>query len=231
MKEELERSRSEASRVTREHERTREKLARERSTSAVRTAERDQAVTFAREVSEYAAEATQKVDELSRRTTAHVTQAKHLFEHGKLAERRIDEVDSEKQQYAAEVQGLREVVLSLEKRARETEGLVERLKYVAKMQHTKFTTKEQDLNAAVFRMHELETRVTLLGDENRTLAQKVGIQGAGEAALGKKLAEKPKDFDDLTARLKSMQTSQSMAEIHIRDEVTKRQQENLKLHI
>ena len=83
----------------------------------------------------------------------------------KLAERHIDEVDSEKQQYAAEVQRLRELVLSLEKRIRETEGMIERLKYDAKMQHTKFETKEQDLYAAVFRMHELETRVTMLSDE------------------------------------------------------------------
>ena len=76
MKDDLERSRSEVARVTREHERAREKLERERSTSAVRTAKRDQAVTVAREVSEYAAEATQKVYELSRATTAQVTQAK-----------------------------------------------------------------------------------------------------------------------------------------------------------
>ena len=114
MKDELERSRSEAARATREHERTREKLEGERSTSAVRTAERDQAVTFAKEVSEYAAEATQNVDELTRTSTAQVTQAKHLFDHVKLAERHIDEVDSERQQYAAEVQRLRELVLSLE---------------------------------------------------------------------------------------------------------------------
>ena len=52
----------------------------------------------------------------------------------KLAERHIDEVDSEKQQYAAEVQRLRELVLSLEKRIRETEGIIEKLKYDAKMQ-------------------------------------------------------------------------------------------------
>ena len=137
MKEELERSRSEASRVTRENERIQEKLAREKSTSAVKTAERDQAVTFAKEVSEYAAEATQKIDELNRTTAAQVTQAKHLFDHVKLAERRIDEVDSEKQQYAAEVQRLRGMVLPLEKRARGTDGLVEE----AKMQRTKFRIK------------------------------------------------------------------------------------------
>ena len=76
-------------------------------------------------------------------------------------------------------------------------------------------------------MHELETRVTLLGDENRTLTQKVGLQGAGEAALSKKLAEKSKEFDDLATKLRSMQTSQSMAESHIR----KIQQENVKLRI
>ena len=99
------------------------------------------------------------------------------------------------------------------------------------MQHTKFVTNEQDLNAAMFRMHALETRLTLLSDENRTLTQKVGLQGAGEAALRKMLAEKSKEFDDLATKLRSMQTSQSMAESHIRDEVTKIQQESLKLHI
>ena len=72
-------------------------------------------MTFAKEVSEYAAEATQKIDEPSRTTAVQVTQAKHLFDHVKLAERRIDEVDSERQQYAAEVQRLRDMVLSLEK--------------------------------------------------------------------------------------------------------------------
>ena len=73
------------------------------------------------------------------------------------------------------------------------------------MQHKKFATKEQDLYAAVFRMHELETRVTLHSDENRFLIQKMGKQGTGEAALSKKLAEKSKEFDDLNARLESMQ--------------------------
>ena len=50
-KEELARSRQETSRATREHERTEEKLVRERSTSVVRMTERDQVVSFAREVS------------------------------------------------------------------------------------------------------------------------------------------------------------------------------------
>ena len=59
---------------------------------------------------------------------------------------------------------------------------MKKLKYEAKMQHTKFVSNEQDLNAAMFRMHELETRLTLLSDENRTLTQKVGLQGVGEAA-------------------------------------------------
>jgi hypothetical protein len=51
MKEELERTRSEASRVTRENERIQEKLVREKSVSAAKAAERDQPVTFAKEVS------------------------------------------------------------------------------------------------------------------------------------------------------------------------------------
>ena len=56
---------------------------------------------------------------------------------------------------------------------RKTEGLVEKLRYEAKMQHTKFVTNEQDINAAMFRMHELEKRLTLLNDENGALTQKV----------------------------------------------------------
>ena len=77
----------------------------------------------------------------------------------------------------------------------------------------------------------LKKRLTLLSDENRTLTQKVGLQGAGEAALSKKLAEKLKEFDDLATKLRSMQTSQGMTESHIRDEVAKIHQENLKLRI
>ena len=100
------------------------------------------------------------------------------------------------------------------------------------MQHTKFETKEQDLYAAVFRMHELETRVTMLSDENRSLTQKMGKQGTGEAALAKKLAEKSKEFDDLTAKLGSMQSSsQGVMENRIREEVNKIQQEHFKLHV
>ena len=100
------------------------------------------------------------------------------------------------------------------------------------MQHTKFETKTQDLYAAVFRMHELETRVTLLSDENRSLTQKMGKQGTGEAALAKKLAEKSKEFDDLTAKLGSMQSSsQGVMENRIREEANKIQQEHFKLHV
>ena len=108
-----------------------------------------------------------------------------------------------------------------EKRIRETEGIIEKLKYDAKMQHTKFKTQEQDLYAAVFRMHELETRVTMLIDENRPLAQQMGKQGTGEAALAKRLAEKSKEFDDLTAKLGSMQSSQGMMENRMREEENK----------
>ena len=102
VQEELERSRQETSRVTRAHEQTQEKLAQERSTSVVRTTERDEVVSFVKEVAEYAAEATQKVADLTRTSNAQVTQAKHLFEHVRLAERQIDEMDSEKQQYAVD---------------------------------------------------------------------------------------------------------------------------------
>ena len=154
-----------------------------------------------------------KVDEMTRTSTEQVTQAQHLFDHVKLAERHIDEVDSETQQYVAEVQRLRELVLSLGKRIRETEGMIKSLKYDAKMQHTKFETKEQDLNAAVFRMHELESVITVLSDEHCSLTQQIGRQGTGEAALAKRLAEKSKEFDDLTAKLGSMQSSQGMMEV------------------
>ena len=94
---------------------SRKKLVREKSMSAAKAAECAQAVTFAKEISEYAAGATQKIDELTRTSAVQVSPAKHLFDHAKLAERHIDEVDSDKQQYAAEVQRLREMILSLEK--------------------------------------------------------------------------------------------------------------------
>ena len=103
------------------------------------------------------------MEELARTSTAQVTQAKHLFDHVRLAERRIGEVDGEKQQYAAENDWLRERVLSLEKRIRNTEGLVESLRREAKMQRAKFTSKGQDLNAAVFRAHELEKETLVAG--------------------------------------------------------------------
>ena len=200
---------------------------RERSVSAAKAAERDQAVTFAKESSEYAAEATQKIDELNRTSAVQVSQAKHLFDYVKLAERRIDEVDSEKQQYAAEVQRLRELVLSLEKRARDTNAFVERLKHEANMHES----DKRDLDAARFGMHDLETKITLLSNENRTLTQKVGSQGVGEATLSKKLAEKSKEFDDLAVELREIKASQGVAENQIREEVSKLQQENLRLRI
>ena len=59
----------------------------------------------------------------------------------------------------------------------------------------------------------------------------MGKQGTGEAALAKKLAEKSKEFDDLTAKLGSMQSSQGAMENRIREEVNKIQQERLKLHV
>ena len=65
-------------------------------------------------MTKYAAEATQKVDEFQRISTAEVTQARRLHDHVRLAERHVDEVDSESQQYAVEGARLRELVLSLE---------------------------------------------------------------------------------------------------------------------
>ena len=57
-------------------------------------------------------------------------------------------------------------------------------------------------------------------------------QGTGEAALAKKLAEKSKEFDDLTAKLGSMQSSsQGVMENRIREEANKIQQEHFKLHV
>ena len=68
----------------------------------MRATERDQCVSLATEVAEYSAEAAQKVDEFTRTSIAQAKQAKHLFEHVRLAERHIDEMDSEKQQYAVD---------------------------------------------------------------------------------------------------------------------------------
>ena len=227
MKEELEHTRSEASRVTRENERIQEKLIREKSVSAAKAAECAQAVTFAKEISEYAAGATQKIDELCRTSAVQVSQAKHLFDHVKLAERHIDEVDSEKQQYAAEVQRLRQMILSLEKRARDTNEHVERLKHEAKMHES----EKRDLDAARFGMHDLETKITLLSNENRLLTQKVGLQGLGDATLSKRLAEKSKEFDDLAAELRETKASQRGVESRIHGEVSEMQQEMLRLRI
>ena len=86
----------------------------------------------------------EQVDGLSRTTTAQATQARHLFDHVRLAERHIDVVDSEKQQHAAENTRLREIVLTFEKRIHETEAMVESLRYEAKLQRAKFFSKNKD---------------------------------------------------------------------------------------
>ena len=117
---------------------------------------------------------------------------------------------AKKQQYVVEGARLREIGLSLERRIRDTERLVEGLRYEAKMQHARFTCTEQDLNAAVFRTHELETRLTLLNAEHRSLNQKMGSAGMTDFALTKKFAEKSKEFDDLTARFEAMRTEFAM---------------------
>jgi peptidoglycan hydrolase CwlO-like protein len=164
---------------------------------------------------------------LNRTIAVQVSQAKHLFDHVKLVERHIDEVDSEKQQYAAEVQRLREVILSLEKRALSTNEHVERLKHEAK----KHESDQRDLDAARFGMHYLETKITLLSNENRLLTQKVGLQGLGDATLSKRLAEKSKEFDDLAAELRETKASQRGVESRIHGEVSEMQQEMLRLRI
>ena len=79
----------------------------------------------------YAVEAIQRVEELQRISTTQVAQAHHLQDHVRVAERHIDEVDSERQ-------------LSLEKRIREVEGMVENLRHDSKAQHVKFLSQEQD---------------------------------------------------------------------------------------
>ena len=78
-------------------------------------------------------------------------------------------------------------------------------------------------------MHDLETKITLLSNENRLLTQKVGSQGLGEATLSKRLAEKSKEFDDLAAELREMKASQRVVENRIREEVSEMQQDNLRL--
>ena len=45
-----------------------------------------------------------------------------------------------------------------------------------------------------------------------------------ELALTKKLAEKSKDIDDITARLEAMRTSQWVTETHIRDFIVRMQE-------
>ena len=67
--------------------------------------------------------------------------------------------------------------------------MVETLRHEAEMQRATYTSKEQDYNAAVFRTHELEARVTLLSDENRSLSQQMGSIGQKERILAERLVD------------------------------------------
>lgn len=118
MKEELERSRSEASRIARESERVQEKTHARKERVSRENGRTRSSCDFLQKISQnmpLKPLTRLQIDELNRTTAVQVTQARHLFDHVKLAERRIDEVDGEKQQYAAEVQRLRDMILSLEK--------------------------------------------------------------------------------------------------------------------
>ena len=90
----------------------------------------------------------------------------------------------------------------------------------------KYTSKEQDHNAAVFRTHELETRLTLLSDENLSLTQHMGSTGHNERVLTEKLAEKSQEFDDLAARFEAMRASHNVEETRTRDEFSMTKSEN-----
>ena len=58
-----------------------------------------------------------------------------------------------------------------------------------KVQQSNFIAKAQDFNAATFRTHELETKMPLLADENRSLSQQLETVGLKERALLEKLTE------------------------------------------
>ena len=165
-KEELAKSRLETSRVACAYERTKERLELERSTSVARAAERDQPVSMAKSVAGYATEATQTIEALQRRSSTQVAQSQHLKDHVRLAERHIDKVGTERQQYATENARLRAKILSMEKRIREVEGIVDNLRHDSQLPHSKIVTAEQDFNAATFWTQELETKLTLLEDRN-----------------------------------------------------------------
>ena len=77
----------------------------------------------------------------------------------------------------------------------------------------------------------MESRLTLLTDEIRSMNFKMGSIEQHELAAKRKLAEKSKEFDDLTARFEAIHTSQGETESLIRDEIAMIQQENLKLHV
>ena len=112
------------------------------------------------------------------------------------------------------------------KRIRDAGGLVETLRHEANMQRAQYTSKEQYHNAAVFRMHEFETRATLLSDENRSLAQQMGSTGQKEHALTERLAEKAKEFDDLATMFETLRAFHNVGEARIRDELSAIKSEN-----
>ena len=102
-----------------------------------------------------------------------MTQARRLQDRVRRAERHINEVDSERQQYAAENVRLREVMLPLEKRIREVEGMVENLMHDAKVQQSSFAPREHDFNVATFRAQELDPTLTWLVDPSKSLSQQL----------------------------------------------------------
>ena len=97
--------------------------------------------------------------------------------------------------------------------------------------HSKFIAKEQHVNNAPLRTHELATRTTLFADENRSLSQQLGTTGLRERALTGKLTEKSEEFYDVVVVFYSMRATFNVGESKLRDEFSMLKGENMQLRV
>ena len=148
---------------------------------------------MAKDLAGFASKSSQKLDELQRIFSTQVAQAQHLKDHIRLAERRLDEVDGERQMYMQEGARMKDTIMNLEKRTRELQAMMEGVRSNAKLSHAKYIAMEREFNAATFRTQELENKISLLTDSNSSLMQQLSAASARGIALMGELSEKSKN--------------------------------------
>ena len=225
----LDASRRQAAQAARESEHSKEALARAHVASLAVASERDQAMSTARDLAGFASESSPKLDELKIISNTQVTQAQHLKDHVRLAERRIDEVDGEKQIYMQEGMRMKETIVNLEKRIRELEMVMEEMKSNAKLNHSRCIAMEKEFNAATSRTQELEDNILQLTDDNSSLMQQLSAALARGMALMGELSEKSKPFDNFMAQHRAINETPGVTEARVREEFSLVKGENARL--